>query len=809
MLCLSLLAALLTGLVPLPAAADPFADGFAAQQQNQFQEARRQYTAATRAADAGAEEWFHLGLVESLLDDPAAAVRAYQRALDLDPDSPFAYRFRTNLGWAAIAAEETDRGIGELVAVAAARPEEFQALANAAHALFLHGEAYNRAEEWYQRLADMFPTKRGERPLVERWLREAKQNATIVKIGTGFDVYRGIIVGGQFRGRTYGPSPTDNVLVLRTLAGQETTIRKSQIRSFTPEPKYKGMGRSVRSADDLREPFTYDAITYAENMRTGRALLKGGQPARAARQFSLAERKRPGAVDARFAHAVALYTLKDYEPAIELFEMAVGDPATAPRAHYYLVSAYANHAQDLPAALGHALAYIELPKAPRARAIETAAIKITQQLIAQHRGQPEVRWTAPAGLRLDRSEHRRVLGLAFLKEGEPGPALRHLGAAAEIGRGVHRDRALGALEVCLTQLETGGRVTPSVTFYRGYLQFAAGRLDDAGAALEAAQSDPRAKTLLALVRAHQQRVEEARALLAAIEPHDLPGPTQQLYDVADAILAVPRWYARDLKAQQKDAFTYARIGAANGLGVYSDTLEGDLMPIIAVCTKNGRGQLEVNGNPLFDLFSVISFKEAFDWVGNEVDNSFPNQWDTTITFGGLSLYLAKGGDSAGCAIALALCSAVTEQRVLQNVAVTGAIRLDGRVEPVGEVQAKVLAAVSQDIRTIIVPEANVADLGAPDGATCSRVKFITVSSIATARYHAFGPSNPETAEAYAATEERFRRACLYYRLGAYALARPDLHAVLEATPENYSARRLLELMGDAAIGPMVADAVGG
>lgn len=804
--------ALGTGLAVVPghpAGADAFAEGYALHQQKEFQEAHRLYLAATREASADAEVWYHLGLTESALDNPGGAAHAFAAALQAAPTSPFAYRFRTNLGWSLIAAGDIGPGLEALAAVAEARPEDFRAVANVAHAYFLYADDFNQAEAWYQKLADTFPAGQGERPVAEQWLREARQQATITKIGTGFDVYRGDIVGGTYRGRTYGPSPSDSVIVFRTVEGKTVTLRESEIRTVSTEPKYKGLGRTMRGGKQDREPYTYDVIPVAENLTVGQARMEDNDPAAAEAQFAIALRKAPASEQAPFALALARYRLGKYAEAVELFEDCVETPGTATRARYYLVSAYANHLHDLPAALEHALAYVQIPNAPQQDVIDGAAVKIVRKLVAENQKVPESQWTRNVGLDLEQVAHRRILGLAYLRENDLGPALRHLGAAVEMGTGLDNREALNALELCLTRLEASGTAPPAVAYYRGYQHFASGQIARAAAALEAASSDTRSQTLLALVRAYEKDTDAARAALDTIDRAALPPPTRRLYDVTEAILDAPTWYDQQVAARKKDEFGYSRIGAVNGLGVYSATDEGDLMPIIVVCKKNGRGRLEVNGNPQFDLFSVISFKEAFDWVENSIDASFPNEWDTTVTFGGLSLYTAKGGDSAGCAIALALASAVTEQPVLQDVAITGAIRLDGRVEPVGAVPQKVSGALAKGIRTIILPAANAKELGDPDPEVCSRVKFVTVASVAEARVHAYGPGNPKTAEEFERVERRFRTGCRYFQLGAYSLARPELEAVREAWPENLSARRLLDVMGDRPMGRLQADAIGG
>lgn len=70
----------------------------------------------------------------------------------------------------------------------------------------------------------------------------------------------------------------------------------------------------------------------------------------------------------------------------------------------------------------------------------------------------------------------------------------------------------------------------------------------------------------------------------------------------------------------------------------------------------------------------------------------------------------KDGPSAGVTLVTALISALTGVAVSADTCMTGEISLRGRVLPVGGIKEKILAAVSQGMKRVIMPSQNKKDL---------------------------------------------------------------------------------------------------
>jgi ATP-dependent Lon protease len=66
----------------------------------------------------------------------------------------------------------------------------------------------------------------------------------------------------------------------------------------------------------------------------------------------------------------------------------------------------------------------------------------------------------------------------------------------------------------------------------------------------------------------------------------------------------------------------------------------------------------------------------------------------------------KDGPSAGTAITMAMYSLFTEQRIKNDVAITGEICLQGRVTAIGGLELKILGGIRAGIKTFLYPKEN-------------------------------------------------------------------------------------------------------
>jgi ATP-dependent Lon protease len=110
-----------------------------------------------------------------------------------------------------------------------------------------------------------------------------------------------------------------------------------------------------------------------------------------------------------------------------------------------------------------------------------------------------------------------------------------------------------------------------------------------------------------------------------------------------------------------------------------------------------------------------------------VDPAFLDQHDLHIHVPAGAI--PKDGPSAGVTIATAIVSALRNQPVREDVAMTGEITLSGLVLPVGGIREKALAARRHGITTFILPARNEADLADLPPGVRDGIRFVPVHAL--------------------------------------------------------------------------------
>jgi hypothetical protein len=187
-----------------------------------------------------------------------------------------------------------------------------------------------------------------------------------------------------------------------------------------------------------------------------------------------------------------------------------------------------------------------------------------------------------------------------------------------------------------------------------------------------------------------------------------------------------------------------------------------------------------------DILMLTSAIEVYKWLCN----TFPtNMTDKGLHIEFQALFANKGGPSAGVTMAVSAYSSLMGKPVLKNVAMTGEVRSDGSVHPIGGAHLKISGACGSDgIETVLVPKENAPDLlFVPLDELCS-ISIVEGSELMTF-------INASTVSEFSKHElEDLRKAQLLIRFGRFKDAEPLLLKVVSINPDIYSAKRLLELL---------------
>ena len=186
------------------------------------------------------------------------------------------------------------------------------------------------------------------------------------------------------------------------------------------------------------------------------------------------------------------------------------------------------------------------------------------------------------------------------------------------------------------------------------------------------------------------------------------------------------------------------IGVVNGLAW---TEAGGEILEVEVNVMDGSGKLELTGN-LGDVMkesahaALSCLRSRAAVLGIEAD--FYKTKDIHVHFPEGAV--PKDGPSAGIAMALAMLSALTNRKIKAGIAMTGEITLRGRVLAIGGLKEKTMAALRNNIGTVLIPKDNVRDLEEIDQTVRTALKFIPVSTVDEVFAAALCPEQPAVRE---------------------------------------------------------------
>ncbi|WP_379698412.1 endopeptidase La [Mediterraneibacter gnavus] len=164
----------------------------------------------------------------------------------------------------------------------------------------------------------------------------------------------------------------------------------------------------------------------------------------------------------------------------------------------------------------------------------------------------------------------------------------------------------------------------------------------------------------------------------------------------------------------KEKFTYQMANAADEIGIVRGlawtSVGGDTLQI-EVNVMPGKGEIMLTGQ-LGDVMKE-SARTGISYIRSvsrdyQIAEDFFEKHDIHVHIPEGAV--PKDGPSAGITMATAMLSAITEQKVRADIAMTGEVTLRGRVLPIGGLKEKLLAAKNAGIKTVLVPKKNLADV---------------------------------------------------------------------------------------------------
>jgi ATP-dependent Lon protease len=187
-------------------------------------------------------------------------------------------------------------------------------------------------------------------------------------------------------------------------------------------------------------------------------------------------------------------------------------------------------------------------------------------------------------------------------------------------------------------------------------------------------------------------------------------------------------YLGPARFKREVQFRTSRPGVATGVA-WTET-GGDVLYIEASLLPGGRGQLMLTGQ-LGDVMQESARAAVSHLRANArelgIQPNFLEGKDLHVHVPAGAI--PKDGPSAGVTMATAILSAVRDEAVNADVAMTGEITLSGLVLPVGGIREKALAAKRMGVNTFILPALNEPDLKELPEEIRKDMRFVPVESL--------------------------------------------------------------------------------
>jgi ATP-dependent Lon protease len=180
--------------------------------------------------------------------------------------------------------------------------------------------------------------------------------------------------------------------------------------------------------------------------------------------------------------------------------------------------------------------------------------------------------------------------------------------------------------------------------------------------------------------------------------------------------------------QHEVSFRVSRPGVATG--VAWTEAGGDVLFVEASLLPHGHHNLILTGQ----LGSVMQesaraavshIRASAKELGVDIELLDRNDLHVHVPAGAIP----KDGPSAGVTMATAIVSALRNEKVREDVAMTGEITLSGLVLPVGGIREKALAAKRFGIKTFVLPSRNEADLSELPPEVKSQMQFVPAATL--------------------------------------------------------------------------------